>query len=185
MADETPLEKAVHAARSGNALNRESLSSFYLSMARANKGKPISAMQRGEDAKSAAISSAKELLDRKIKEFAEGMGGLEGEPLHVEMARLCFGLFLLDRAGELRTAALMRDDLGIYSVFASLRDSLPEIMGPGYYVGGNERIFEAYAVAEPMVKAASEMCGISTPPLKEIVSSYNERLIKEVRRHLD
>lgn len=163
--------------------NRQSLIDFHKGLAQVGKGKPINDALRAKDADSTVLDTAQALLDLKIIEFAKALPTLQGAPLDEAVLCLSFALFLMERTRKIRVMALAKDDLGIYPVYAALRDGVCDVLKLDYYSRGREGVFEAHAALEPLIMAASELCGLKTPDLKGIAVDYKPRLAKAAGSH--
>lgn len=157
--------------------NRADAIEFFKALAKGGKGK-IPAELLKEENGSAGLDEAESLRKAHLKSLAEMP---EDDPGYDRaVARLCLAHYLIERAGKLREIILKENSVGAFSLFVSLRESILELLSEKYYGLPTDDILDEYDDLEPMLAACSEICGLKSPPLSEIMGEYQRRLADEL-----
>lgn len=160
--------------------NREDLINFYKSLGQQSKKKIPKEMKEDEE-RFKGIAEAQERMEGRIKAFAKASPEMSQGEADVAVGRLAIAMFLLDRTKKLRELAL-KGSVSVYSVYVSLRNAACGTLSDPYYAKGPEEVLGDYLDIEPLLTACSELCGLSTPPLEEMLAAYKEELAKELEK---
>jgi hypothetical protein len=159
--------------------NRNELVKFYKNLATVSTQK-LSRELKDEESKSTAMADAEKMLEAKIKDFCAKAPVLSKEEIDVYVGRLCIAMFLTDRARTLKDLVMINNRLALYSLFASLRNRIFEVLAESYYSKTTTEVLGDYASIEPIITACSEVCGLPQVSIKDIVFIYRKKLADRV-----
>ncbi|MCI0504171.1 hypothetical protein L0Y65_05690 [Candidatus Micrarchaeota archaeon] len=174
-------KRADEFAISTYASNREGLIRFYQDLARMGKEK-IPAQMKSEDEAPAALADAGKCLDDSVKLFAETATGLSEEGASTAVARLCLAMFLIERVKKLREISIRLDDLGVFSLYVTLRNRVTQTLSPSFFAGPSRDMLDKWLDLEPLLTACSGLCGLAVPELGEIMDEYQPRVVDAVAK---
>lgn len=181
MAEKDPRAER-QAALAAHLSDREELVNFHIQMAEGSSLK-IPAQMRAEEASSTAIADAERRLSMQIGGFAHVILKLDKADRALPSLRLTLAMFLLERTKQIRDAALAKDNLGIHSLYLSVREDVCALLGPSYYGMEFKDIISTYLDIEPRIMAVSQLCGLAmVPPAESIPSLYKKNLADAVSR---
>ncbi len=96
------------------------------------------------------------------------------------IARICLASFLIERTNEIGNISLKQNKISMYSLFSSLRLHVTKFLHGNYYERSSSDIINEYIDLEPLVCACSELCGLKSMELTEIMETYQSKLVGEI-----
>ncbi|MFH1221997.1 MAG: hypothetical protein V1492_02840 [Candidatus Micrarchaeota archaeon] len=85
--------------------------------------------------------------------------------------RAAIGLYLYDAVDKLYAPVMSKNDVGIYSQFATIRQKTSELLSNDYFQLSTEKLNIKLMVLEAFMMACGESCGVQ---VKSIVTAYPE-----------
>jgi len=176
MVDSHNLPSELEALKTAHARDTRDLATVFKKFALAYTDKITDSLRKTEDA-STALSIAEKLLQLEIAKFSSRLDNPH-EGLKVDAQRLTLALFLLDRTAQIRDAALEKNELGIFSLYVSMRDGVCNLLVQGYAKKSFTDIIHVYLDLEPQIIAASDICGMLPPPSVADIPELYKKVLK-------
>lgn len=181
--DENIFERrAEEGALSVLGRNRLELIRFFQSLAQSDTG-PIPDELRNSDAASTSLAIARKAYEEARESLAGRISSMEPEQAGLAVARLCIGLFAVERADKLREMALKYGSLGAFSLYSTLRDRVGSAFSSGFYSSSQEEMIGHWLDIEPLFSACSGLFGLSVPELHEIVREFQPRIAESMAEY--
>lgn len=171
-------EAAIHIDES----NRKQLISFYKQLGQ-RESKGLSEELLTEERSSTALAEAEKIFNNQLnaraaKKLQENEG--VGEITDAANMKLALALFLIEHTKNLREAVLSKNHLSLFSLYASMRNQVCEMVGEKYYSKSFEEVKSDYKNLEPLIIAVSELCGLTVPSLTDIIVKYGQRVSRRL-----
>ncbi|VVC04788.1 Uncharacterised protein [Candidatus Bilamarchaeum dharawalense] len=129
-----------------------------------------------KDQKSTLLSDAQALLEKQIILFSKS----DLKELESTTAKLCLAMFLLDRTNSINSKVLIVNRSGLHSLFLTLRKQVCEMLGKDYYSKSTDEILSNYIDLEPLLVACSDLCGLPSAPLEDVMRLYKSKLAQKI-----
>ncbi len=161
--------------------NRDDLIRFYSDLARMTGGK-IPAEMKSDDGESSVLLDAQKNLDSALRLFSDASAKMSKDDLSAAVARLCLAMFVLERVRKLREITLAADNLGVFSLYVTLRNRAGKMLSEPFFSSSPQKMLGAWLDIEPLLNACSGLCNLAVPELRAVMDEYQPRVADAVAK---